>query len=353
VGISLCIITKNNEKTLRACLQSVENLVNERILVDTGSTDPTLKIAENFSCKIFHFKWNDNFSDAKNFALSKATNPWVLFLDADETISKKDHEKIKKLIETNKFLGFSLIQRSYTNGIGGFNWTSTKDDEYKESKIATGYIPRKMVRLFKNHTKIKFRGAIHDNVANSILKIGQIKDTNIPIHHFGYLNLSNNRKERTRYYINIEKKNYKNDFFQDCQIGTQLHEIGENEEAEKFLKKSIEKNSEFPYSWLELGIIMLEKRNFEQAKSSLHKAESLIKEPMIYNYLGVLYGMLKEYEKSIFYLKRAISFLPNNADFHYNLGLTYHKLGKNNEACEEMKKAIELNSAYKEKVKFD
>lgn len=347
--ISLCVIAKNEEKNIEKCLDSAKDLVDEIIFVDTGSSDRTIEIARKFTDKIFYFEWNDNHSDAKNFALSHATKEWILSLDADETISQKDHERIRELTKKSEFLGFSLIQRNYTNKIGEFSGVSCKNDDYEESKRAFGYVPRRMVRLFKNNPKIRFEGVIHDNVGNSILRIGKICYTDIPIHHFGTLNPS---AEKIKRYIEIEKKNLKGDFFQDCQIGVQMHSIGENDEAIEFLKKSIEKNPAFPFAWLELGIIMLEKRNLEEAKKLLHKAESLADHPMIYDYLGVLYGLLEDYEKSVAYLKKAISLLPNNADFHYNLGFAYAKAGMQKEAIEEMKIAVTLNPEYKKMVEF-
>jgi glycosyltransferase involved in cell wall biosynthesis len=349
MSISVCIIAKNEEGNIERCLQSAIGLADEIIFVDTGSTDKTVDIAKKFTDKIFHFEWNDNFSDAKNFALSNVTKEWILFLDADETIASSDYERVRELTKKTEFLGFSLIQRNYTDNIGEFGWVSSKDDSYEESKKAFGYIPRKMVRLFKNDSRIKFEGIVHENVGDSILKIGKILNTGIPIHHFGTLNQT---PEKIRQYIELEKKNPKHDFFQYCKIGIQLHSTGQNDEAIEFLEKSIEKNQEFPFSFLELGVIMLEKRNLDEAKRLLHKAESLIEHPMIYNYLGVLYGLLEDYKKSIDYLKKAISLLPANADFHYNLGFAYAKAGMSNDAYIEMKKAAELNPAYKKLVEF-
>ncbi len=350
--ISLCIIARNEEKNISRCLESVRGLVDEVILVDTGSDDKTVEIAKRFtdSDKIFHFKWNGNHSDAKNFALNHASKEWILSLDADETISSRDFERIRELMKENEFMGFSLIQRNYSNKTGGFEWVSCVGDSYDESKIAYGFSPRRIVRLFRNDGRIRFEGVIHDNVGNSILKIGgKIKDTGVPIHHFGTMDISPDKIKR---YIEMEKKNLRDDFFQYCQIGIQLHSIKENDEAAEFLKKSIEKNPLFPFSWLELGIIMLERKDLKEAERCLHKAEELAEHPMIYNYLGVLYGMLADYEKSVAYLKKAVDLIPLNADFHYNLGFTYLKMGMKKEAYEEMKKAIELNPAYKKRINF-
>ncbi len=71
---------------------SVKPLVDEMIVVDTGSTDRTKKIARAFGAKVYDFAWTDSFSDARNFSLSKASGEWILVLDADEVISPSDYE---------------------------------------------------------------------------------------------------------------------------------------------------------------------------------------------------------------------------------------------------------------------
>lgn len=347
MSISLCIITRNNESTLRNCLSSVKALVDEIIVVDTGSSDKTLEIAGEFTEKIFDFKWSDNFSEAKNFAIGNATKEWILVLDADETISENDFSNLKSLTEKKEFYGFSLIQRNYTNEIGIPGWISSKNDNYSESRLASGYFPIKMIRLFKNDTRIKFEGAVHDSVETSISKIGKFGETNIPVHHFGLLNRDSNR---IKFYIELEKKNYHGGFFQDYQLGSQLNSIGEIDEALSYLKKSVEKNPAFAPSWAEIGMAFLKKGDLNNAKESLLKAESLEKNPATYNYLGILYGQLGDFEKSINCFKKAIIILPENADFHFNLGLTYHQQGMQKEAFFEFKSAIELNPKYKAKV---
>jgi glycosyltransferase involved in cell wall biosynthesis len=350
--ISVCVICRNEEKNIERCLSSIKNIADEIIIVDTGSKDSTINIAKKFTDKIFNFKWGDDFSEARNFAIKNAEKEWILFIDADESISQKDGEKIKELTKKDDFLGFGLIQRNYTNNLGEYGVVSTINDSYDESRNFYGYVPRRIIRLFKKDSRIKFEGEVHENVGNSILRIGKNKkqNTDIVIHHFGSINAD---KEKTRRYIEIEKKSIRDNFLDYCKIGVQLHSINENEEAEEYLKKSIEKNPSFAYPYTELGVIMIEKNDIEQAKKLLQKAESLQKNPMTFNYLGIVHGKNKEYAKSIEYFKKAIEMIPINADFHYNLGFAYLNAGKKEDAVREMKIAVTLNPAYKSKVKFE
>ena len=95
--ISLCMIVKNEEEVLRQCLDSVKDLCDEIVIVDTGSTDKTKDIAKEYTEKVIDFKWIDDFSVARNFAFSNATMEYIFWLDADDILLKEDQEKFKEL----------------------------------------------------------------------------------------------------------------------------------------------------------------------------------------------------------------------------------------------------------------
>ncbi len=96
--LSVCMIAKNEEENLPRCLKNLQPIANEIILVDTGSTDRTKEIAHAFGAQVFDFPWNDDFSAARNFSLSKANGQWILVHDADEIISPKDYEKLRAIV---------------------------------------------------------------------------------------------------------------------------------------------------------------------------------------------------------------------------------------------------------------
>lgn len=100
ISISLCMIVKNEEDNLEACLESAKGIADEINVVDTGSTDKTVEIAKRYTDRIFHFEWVNDFSKARNFSFSKATKDFIFWLDADDTISSDNREKILKLKET-------------------------------------------------------------------------------------------------------------------------------------------------------------------------------------------------------------------------------------------------------------
>src|SRR3989344_295540 len=161
--LSLCMITKNEEQFLEQCLNSVKELVDEIIIVDTGSTDKTKEIASKFTDKIYDFQWCDDFSAARNESLKYATQDWILVLDADEVISKEDYQKIKELIQPEiqpEASAYTLIQRNYFQSEDNFGKSTnlntrlnikaagqdeqgfilSKEDIYPESQNTLGWL---------------------------------------------------------------------------------------------------------------------------------------------------------------------------------------------------------------------
>lgn len=97
IRISLCMIVKNEEDVIGRCLECVKDIVDEIIIVDTGSTDSTIEIVKKYTPKIYHFKWVDDFSKARNYAFSKATQDYIMWLDADDILFENDRIHLKQL----------------------------------------------------------------------------------------------------------------------------------------------------------------------------------------------------------------------------------------------------------------
>ena len=115
VNLSVTIITLNEEKKLPICLKSIKNLDDEIVVVDSGSTDGTVGIAKNFNAKVFERKF-DNYSNQKNYAASEATGNWILSLDADEEISPKLAEEIKRAIKKDGYSAYSIPRKNIIFG---------------------------------------------------------------------------------------------------------------------------------------------------------------------------------------------------------------------------------------------
>ena len=181
------MIVKNEEKYLGQCLNSVKEIVNEVIITDTGSTDKTKEIAKKFKAKIFDFKWNDDFSEARNESLKHATKEWILVLDADEFIDKNGLEKIKEAIEHNgNMSGFQLEQRSYLENY--FEGAYENKSSLEQTRKYPFYISNFLARLFRNNLGIHFKHRVHELAEDSMNEQKlEFKKADIIIHHFGTL----------------------------------------------------------------------------------------------------------------------------------------------------------------------
>ena len=110
--ISLCMIVKNEEKDLARCLDSVCGLVDEIIIVDTGSTDGTVEIAQRYQVQLEKIEWPGNFAIARNMSLKKAVSDWILVLDADEYLDPASSEILKAVLAETKAMGLQVCVRN-------------------------------------------------------------------------------------------------------------------------------------------------------------------------------------------------------------------------------------------------
>ena len=92
ITISLCMIVKNEEAVIARCLDSVKDLVDEINIVDTGSTDNTKEIVQQYTKRPFDFEWIDDFAAARNFSFQQATKDFILWLDADDFFTFEEYE---------------------------------------------------------------------------------------------------------------------------------------------------------------------------------------------------------------------------------------------------------------------
>ncbi len=114
IQISLCMIVKNEERVLNRCLKSIADLMDEIIIVDTGSTDQTKEIARKYTENIYDFEWKDDFSAARNFAFSKATKDYIYSADADEVMDEENRKKFRDLKEV-LLPESEIVQMRYCN----------------------------------------------------------------------------------------------------------------------------------------------------------------------------------------------------------------------------------------------
>lgn len=147
--ISQAMIVKNEEKNIERALSWGKSVVSEQIVVDTGSTDRTVEIAKKMGAEVYFFPWQDDFSLAKNFAISKCRYPWIAMLDADESFSEQDAKKMKDYI--------ALVEKDPK--VHGLR-TAIADIDPNGQVVSLD----STVRLFRNREDIRYRRAIHEQL---------------------------------------------------------------------------------------------------------------------------------------------------------------------------------------------
>ncbi len=206
-SVSLCMITKNEEQFIEDCLNSVRDLVSEIIIVDTGSTDRTKAIAQQFTNKIFDYTWTDDFSAARNESLKHASGDWVLVLDADEILPAESITKIKEAMEKDQFAAYYLPQVTFTN-IYTADPTFVHNPITIKNKTFSGYIAGDIIRLFRNRKNIRYDYFVHETVEFSLRGQGWgISWLAAPFLHFHELKEQSNIHGKQEYYARLSQKN--------------------------------------------------------------------------------------------------------------------------------------------------
>ncbi len=230
--LSVCMIVKNEEDMLAACLDSVKNVADEIIITDTGSTDRTIEIAKNYGAKVFQMEWKDDFSAARNNSLMNCSCDWVLYIDADERLTPESQKNIKRYIS------------QALPDVGALICTIESDHNYLDgnSEVHRGGYPR----LFRNlgYPKVKFVGRVHEQISPSLVEAGYtFAISDLKIMHLGY-NVSRKEMEekvRRNYRMLIahvqEEPLNGYAWFQLGQTLSQMHLFKEAEEAIRFAIK--------------------------------------------------------------------------------------------------------------------
>lgn len=365
--LSLCLIARNEEQNIERCLSSVRGLVDEIIVVDTGSTDRTKEIVRRFTEKIFDLPWNNDFAAAKNEALKQATGDWILVLDADEGVSSPDHDRIKEALRNPSAIAFTFILRNYTNDARAAGWTSREGDSYEESLAASGWWEVPKIRLFKNNLGITYSGKIHESVYPSIQGTGgiqggipgEIMALSIPIHHYGHLDLKRQAQKKT-IYEQLQKEKIgvgngaENDYYSHFELARQLLMNNKVDEAKQAVETSLQHNGHYFQSWFLLGTIHLLQEKWDEALAALERAWIL--NPgfgATSSNLGIVYARKKLYQQAIEQFLQAIELNPKDANAWKNLGLCFDEMGEKEKAYRALKRAVELNPAYKEIIKLE
>lgn len=341
--LSFCTIVKNEEQSLPRCLKSVRDIVDEIVILDTGSTDKTVEIAEQFGAKVAYFEWCNDFAVARNEALKYVEGEWVLVLDADEVLNEAIVPQLKQAIAQDNNLVINLIRQ----------------------EVGAAQSPYSLVsRLFRRHSAIKFTRPYHALIDDSVIELLQLEPhwqvtslNQVAVFHYGYeAEAIASLDKYTRAKVMMEKflATHPNDPYVCSKLGALYLQSGSLKTGIKFLKQGLKSNLadapvlfEIYYS---LGNAYNRNLDYERAKKQYYKA---IEQPILpilkigaYNNLGSLLLNLGNLREAKQILSKTIELDPHFSLGYYNLGMVFKTMGQMEKAIAAYQKAIELDPHY-------
>src|SRR4051812_43993091 len=181
--LSLCMIVRDEESMLARCLEAVRDAVDEIVIVDTGSTDRTVEIAESFGAKVLHHEWTGDFAAARNVSFEAATSDWIVYLDADEVLIEGEAPRLRALAGRVWREAFFLVEDNHT---GDLEDGTT--------------VHHNALRVFRNRPEYRFKGRIHEQIAHNLpgYLVERIESTDVRMEHFGYLGVVREEKDKSR-----------------------------------------------------------------------------------------------------------------------------------------------------------
>lgn len=224
--LSLAMIVKNEEKNLGHCLASVKGLVDEMVVVDTGSTDGTVALAEGFGARIGHFPWTGDFGAARNESLRLCTGDWVLILDADEAVDALDHSRIREAISRDDIAAYNLISRNYSETAGSVLLDQVvvpNTTDYTEGSRFPYYADAPNLRLVRRYPDLRYEGRVHE------VLVPYFQRRNLPmgaldavVHHYGKVDYERERHKLAFYLELAEKDAAAHPLNEQCQFNLML-----------------------------------------------------------------------------------------------------------------------------------
>lgn len=343
--LSLCMIVKNEESSLKKCLDNIVTFVDEIIIVDTGSTDNTKNIGLEYSDKIYDFKWCDDFAKARNFSVSKASNNWILILDADEIIEEFNRDNILEFINNKK-------NEKIVGRIERINIIEDDDNNKK-------YIER-VNRIF-NRKYFHYEGIIHEQIVALNDKAYETENVGITANHVGYTKEVLNRTDKLNRNIKLLEEAVKNDAedpYLSFQLGKSYYMLREYDTAILYFEKTLSFQLDFRLEYVEdlvetYGYALINSNRYSDALILEDYLEVYSKFADFHFLMGLIY-------MNNAMLKKAIESFLESTEFpcgkvngvtsfsaYYNIGVIYDVLGFKEEALKYYKMCGDYQPALK------
>ena len=344
--ISLCMIVRDEEDNLGRCLRSVDGMVDEIVIVDTGSIDGTVAIAERHGARVLHEEWAGDFAAPRNVALDAANGDWILVLDADEEVMGAEH--LRTLVADAEDLeGFYLREVSYVG-----------------EKAGVEAVVHGALRLFRNRPHHRFDGALHEQISSKIEgELGErTRFVGSPeILHYGYLaNAVRDRAktERNRAIALQEALDRPKDPFALFNAGIEYQRIDDHTRAVYFFQQSFSSLPDLRRNWTPvllraLAASLRQLGKYDEALEVIADAETAFGDfSDLYFLEAQIHSDRQEYRAAIRALERALAIGDHDGDrymarigmgsFHswFGLGVLMERVGDLGEAVRAFRKAV-------------
>lgn len=351
MDLSLCMIVKNEESSLPQTLNSVKGIVDEMVILDTGSTDRTVEIAKAVGARVEYFEWCNDFAAARNEALKYAQGKWVLVLDADEVLTPAIVPEIKRAIKSDA-LGDSSASRYVAINL-------------IRKEVGASQSPYSLLsRLFRNHPEIRFSHPYHAMVDDSVQALLQrepqwqvVSIPAVAILHYGYQPeaiASLDKYNRARTAMEGFLSSHPNDPYTCNKLGALYAQTGRLREGIELLKRGLsspQANAPILYELhYHLGNAYTRSQNPQLA--AMHY-QAAIDQPILaqlklgaYNNSGNLRLSAGDLMGAKTAYEMALKIDPGFAAGHNNLGMTLKALGQMEAAIASYQKAIQLHPEY-------
>ena len=220
--LSLCVIARDEEANLPRLLASVEGLVDEIVVADTGSVDATVAIAQRAGARVCPFEWCDDFSAAYNHSLDHATGEWVLLLDADEELAPGSHDEVRRLIRSEEAFAYTMLRQDY----------------YGDQPTEHGYTEILQTRLFRRRDSVRFVGRIHQQLEPRLTECALAEGrrtlaSDVRFRHYGYLgDYTGKKMPRTIQLLELELAERPDSFYYLVELGRAKNITGDPSSAD-------------------------------------------------------------------------------------------------------------------------
>lgn len=320
LSVTLCLIVKNEEQYVAKCIESVQPLVEDILIADTGSTDNTINICKQYANHVESIDFSNGFSAARNHLLKQVKTDWVLFLDADEYFDPSELSKFRKLIlcTQSEIDAYSFLRYNFFSS-GAFYTSDT-------------------IKLFRRDPQIFYTGIVVDSIKPSIIKKGgNIENAAIILNHFGHCRSIEVRNEKSLKYLEMMDRELVQNPDNHKVMGYKaliLRTLGEFEEAQYWAEKALQNAPDKGHPYFVRGHVERAFNRHEQAIDSYNKAIEIDgTNPIYLNSRGIANLAQKNFEEAALDFQKGEKLFPYHVHFTINLGLVDQALGNYKEAA--------------------